>query len=111
VSFSPARAGNPGRTWTCQQSADKIHYVNLLSVVGSIPYVLTEMGQSLKPVVVALTNWGDTSVRPGPVSFVHDGCGTAAAQLVWCADCQAAVAPPLVRARRRGADELVNNLS
>ena len=44
--------------------------------------MLTEMGQSLKPVVIALTNWGDTWVRPVPVSFVHGTCGTVVEQLV-----------------------------
>ena len=68
------------------------------------------MGQSLKPVVIALTNWGDTWVRPGPVSFVHDTCGTVVEQLVWCADCEEIVAPPSVRAQRR-ADGLVDNRS
>lgn len=32
-------------------------------------YLLTEMGLDLKPVIVALTEWGDKWVKPGPVLF------------------------------------------
>ena len=32
-------------------------------------YVLTRKGLELKPVIVALTEWGDRWVRPGPVEF------------------------------------------
>lgn len=33
-------------------------------------YVLTEKGRELKPVVIALTEWGDKWVEPGPVEFL-----------------------------------------
>jgi DNA-binding HxlR family transcriptional regulator len=32
-------------------------------------YLLTEKGLELKPVIIALTAWGDKWVRPGPVVF------------------------------------------
>jgi DNA-binding HxlR family transcriptional regulator len=32
-------------------------------------YVLTRKGLELKPVIIALTEWGDKWVRPGPISF------------------------------------------
>ena len=32
-------------------------------------YVLTQKGLELKPVLVALTEWGDKWVRPGPITF------------------------------------------
>jgi DNA-binding HxlR family transcriptional regulator len=32
-------------------------------------YVLTQKGLELKPVIIALTEWGDTWLRPGPVVF------------------------------------------
>jgi DNA-binding HxlR family transcriptional regulator len=32
-------------------------------------YVLTQKGLELKPVIIALTAWGDKWVRPGPVVF------------------------------------------
>ena len=34
-------------------------------------YVLTRKGLELKPVIIALTQWGDKWVQPGPVAF-HD---------------------------------------
>ena len=38
-------------------------------------YLLTEKGLELKPVVIALTVWGDKWVRPGPVVFQHASDG------------------------------------
>ena len=35
-------------------------------------YVLTQKGMELKSVVVALTQWGDKWVRPGPVDYVTE---------------------------------------
>lgn len=35
-------------------------------------YLLTQKGSDLKPVVIALTEWGDKWLRPGPVVF-QDG--------------------------------------
>src|SRR5262245_52859388 len=32
-------------------------------------YVLTEKGLELKPVIIALTEWGDKWVQPGPAVF------------------------------------------
>src|SRR5215218_675490 len=34
-------------------------------------YLLTEKGLELKPVIIALTEWGDRWLRPGPVAY-HD---------------------------------------
>lgn len=36
-----------------------------------VEYLLTQKGLELKPVIIALTQWGDKWVRPGPVTF-HD---------------------------------------
>jgi len=33
-------------------------------------YVLTRKGMELKPVIIALTQWGDKWVRPGPVEYI-----------------------------------------
>lgn len=63
-------------------------------------YVLTDMGQDLKPVVMALTAWGDRWVRPGPVTFEHAACGGTVASGVHCTRCASAPAMPEVRARR-----------
>ena len=35
-------------------------------------YRLTQKGMELKPVIMALTAWGDKWVRPGPVVFRND---------------------------------------
>lgn len=37
-------------------------------------YHLTRKGLEMKPVIVALTAWGDKWVRPGPIDYV-DGAG------------------------------------
>jgi DNA-binding HxlR family transcriptional regulator len=38
-------------------------------------YVLTQKGLELKPVVIALTEWGDKWVRPGPVVYQNEPDG------------------------------------
>lgn len=38
-------------------------------------YLLTEMGQELKPVIIALTEWGDRWLQPGPVVFQTESDG------------------------------------
>lgn len=38
-------------------------------------YLLTQKGLELKPVIIALTEWGDTWVRPGPVVFQNASDG------------------------------------
>jgi DNA-binding HxlR family transcriptional regulator len=64
-------------------------------------YRLTERGLDLKPVVIALTRWGDRWVRPGPVMYVHEGCGGRVEQELRCEKCSAM--PPVgeVGVRRR----------
>jgi DNA-binding HxlR family transcriptional regulator len=32
-------------------------------------YLLTQKGMELKPAIIALTEWGDKWIRPGPVEF------------------------------------------
>lgn len=67
-------------------------------------YALTEMGHALKPVIIALTIWGDRWVRPGPAMFVHDDCGTEVMQQFSCPHCAEAVDPAAVHARHRPAE-------
>ena len=38
-------------------------------------YLLTQKGLELKPVIIALTEWGDKWVQPGPVEFQHESDG------------------------------------
>ena len=64
-------------------------------------YVLTEMGMSLKPVVMALTAWGDRWIGPGPVSFTHEPCGGVVGQVVRCASCDRDVEPAEIAATPR----------
>jgi DNA-binding HxlR family transcriptional regulator len=54
---------------------------------GHQEYLLTEMGQSLKPVIISLTRWGDQWIGPGPVEFVHQQCGTEVEHEIGCAAC------------------------
>jgi DNA-binding HxlR family transcriptional regulator len=72
---------------------------------GKQEYVLTEMGQTLKPVVVALTRWGDQWISAGPVGFVHDKCDTEIEHRFWCANCAGEVQPIEVQVRPRSAEE------
>jgi len=38
-------------------------------------YLLTQRGLGLKPVIIALTEWGDRWLRPGPVVFLDEADG------------------------------------
>jgi DNA-binding HxlR family transcriptional regulator len=38
-------------------------------------YLLTRKGVELKPVIIALTEWGDTWLQPGPVVFESESDG------------------------------------
>jgi DNA-binding HxlR family transcriptional regulator len=38
-------------------------------------YLLTQMGLELKPVIIALTEWGDKWLQPGPVVFQDESDG------------------------------------
>ncbi|MEX1103638.1 MAG: helix-turn-helix domain-containing protein, partial [Dehalococcoidia bacterium] len=42
---------------------------------GQAEYLLTRKGLDLKPVIIALTEWGDRWVRPGPVVFENEADG------------------------------------
>lgn len=66
-----------------------------------LEYLPTEMGHTLKPVIVALTTWGDRWVRLGPVSFVHEDCGGRVVQQFSCARCTDRVDPKAVQVRQR----------
>ena len=64
-------------------------------------YVLTEKGQDFKPVIIALTAWGDKWFGPGPGEFVHEACGGLITQHFHCEQCGAAPPSAEVRARPR----------
>jgi DNA-binding HxlR family transcriptional regulator len=60
-------------------------------------YRPTERGLAFKPVIVALTAWGDRWAAPHgpPVQFEHEGCGGQVDCRLRCAKCNEA--PPLLR--------------
>jgi len=64
-------------------------------------YLLTEMGQALKPVIVALTRWGDRWISAGPARFVHGDCETDVEHHFWCDSCVGKVDPVDVQVRPR----------
>ena len=68
---------------------------------GYAEYVLTSKGLDLKPVIVALTEWGDRWAAPDgrPVTYEHDGCGGVVALKLECTSCAQALPFEDVRAR------------
>lgn len=70
---------------------------------GYAEYVLTSKGLALKPVIVALTEWGDSWAAPNgrPVTYEHEGCGGRVALKMECMRC--GEAPPFAGVRARVA--------
>lgn len=50
-------------------------------------YHLTEKGGGLKAVIIALNDWGDRWLQPGPIDYIHRGCGGLIKQSVACECC------------------------
>jgi DNA-binding HxlR family transcriptional regulator len=73
---------------------------------GGHEYVLTGKGLTLKPVIVALTEWGDRWAAPDgrPVTYEHEGCGGEVALQLECARC--GERPPLADVHARLAPGL-----
>jgi DNA-binding HxlR family transcriptional regulator len=63
-------------------------------------YALTAKGLDLKPVIIALTEWGDRWAAPEgpPVTYLHSGCGGHAVLRMTCTDCGETLAPQDVEA-------------
>ena len=55
-------------------------------------YVLTDKGRDLRPVLVALTGWGDRWLAPDgpPTLYTHADCGGDAVLMTRCAKCDEA---------------------
>ncbi|MEX0783915.1 MAG: helix-turn-helix domain-containing protein [Dehalococcoidia bacterium] len=68
---------------------------------GQAEYLLTQKGLDLKPVIIALTEWGDKYVQPGPVVFYNECDGQPVELQVRRSGDDAAVAISDVVARRR----------
>ena len=58
---------------------------------GRRDYRLTAEGRALMPAIVALTEWGDEWVGPGPVSFQHKDCRGRVQLQLRCDGCEAQV--------------------
>ena len=69
---------------------------------GHQEYHLTEKGLDFKPVIVALTQWGDTWAAPegAPIVYEHDQCGHRVAFGLYCRACDENVKPKEVTARK-----------
>ena len=52
-------------------------------------YIPTRKGLELKPIIIALTDWGDRWSAPHgrPVDFQHDGCGGRLKLITRCSRC------------------------
>jgi DNA-binding HxlR family transcriptional regulator len=63
-------------------------------------YVPTEKGLDLKPVIMALTAWGDRWAAPHgpPVVFEHDACGGRVELLTRCSKCEVSPKVPEILA-------------
>ena len=64
-------------------------------------YRLTQQGLELKPVIIALTAWGDKWLQPGPVVYQHESDGQPVELQLRCLGDDEQVAIADVVARRR----------
>jgi DNA-binding HxlR family transcriptional regulator len=69
---------------------------------GHQTYHLTEMGLDFKPVIVALTAWGDRWAAPEgpPIVYEHEGCGGRVRHELVCDQCGERPPPEGVSARK-----------
>lgn len=69
---------------------------------GHPAYRLTEKGLDLKPVIIALTEWGDRWAAPDgpPIVYEHEGCGGRVSSALRCERCAESPRPQAVTARK-----------
>src|SRR5262245_20884955 len=69
---------------------------------GHQTYHLTKRGIDFKPVIMALTEWGDRWAAPEgpPIVYEHEGCGGRVRSELTCRKCEEHVAPQNVTARK-----------
>jgi DNA-binding HxlR family transcriptional regulator len=69
---------------------------------GHQTYHLTEKGLDFKPVIVALTAWGDRWAAPDgpPIVYEHEGCGGPVGYGLHCDRCAESPRPEAVTARK-----------
>jgi DNA-binding HxlR family transcriptional regulator len=72
---------------------------------GHAEYHLTPKGLDFKPVIIALTEWGDRWAAPDgpPIAYEHAECGGPVSTLLWCARCEEEVNATAVTARKTPA--------
>ena len=65
-------------------------------------YHLTKKGLDFKPVIIALTEWGDRWAAPDgpPVVYEHEGCGGRVGHRLYCKTCAERPRPQDVTARK-----------
>ena len=70
-----------------------------------LEYHLTTKGLDFKPVIIALTQWGDKWAAPDgpPIAYEHEGCGGRIEQHLHCRSCQGPVRVKNVIARKTKA--------
>jgi len=69
---------------------------------GHQTYQLTKKGLDFKPVIIALTEWGDRWAAPDgvPIVYEHEGCGGRVKQELCCKECAARVRAERVAAQK-----------
>ena len=69
---------------------------------GHQTYHLTRKGLDFKPVIMALTEWGDRWAAPdgAPIVFEHEGCGGRVRHELYCRKCEESVRSQAVPARK-----------
>jgi len=69
---------------------------------GHQTYHLTKQGLDFKPVIIALTEWGDRWAAPDgpPIVYEHAGCGGRVRQSLYCSTCGESLRPQDVTARK-----------
>jgi DNA-binding HxlR family transcriptional regulator len=69
---------------------------------GRQTYHLTKKGVDFKPVIIALTEWGDRWAAPdgAPIVIEHEGCGGRVRHDLYCRKCGESPRPQDVRARK-----------
>jgi DNA-binding HxlR family transcriptional regulator len=72
---------------------------------GHAEYHLTEKGLDFKPVIIALTEWGDRWAAPDgpPIVYQHEGCTGPVNSALQCDRCGKSLAPEDVTVRKTPA--------
>ncbi len=74
-----------------------------------VVYVPTAKGLDFRPVIMALTFWGDKWVRPGPALLKHADCGGLVEQRLLCTACGETLKVTELRAEARQRSSAVRS--